>query len=266
MDSLELVKQTKLDALEMIRDAKSSHIGSNFSIADLLGVLYTKFLNIFPENPKKEERDRFFLSKGHATAILYSTLARMGFFDTDKLKTFYKKNSLLLGHAHFKVPGIELSTGSLGHALNVATGVALAGKRRSKAYKTVVLLSDGELDEGSNWEALLFAAHFKLNNLYIIIDYNKIQSLDRIENTIALEPLKNKLEAFNLDVLECDGHNHSDIEEKLNAFNNAQKPHVLIAHTTKGKGVSFMEDTVLWHYRNPQGDEYETARKELLNA
>lgn len=266
MDSLELVKRAKLDALEMIRDAKSSHIGSNFSIADLLGVLYTKFLNVFPENPKQKERDRFFLSKGHATAILYSMLARIGFFDTDKLKTFYKKDSLLLGHTHFKVPGVELSTGSLGHALNVATGVALAGKRRNKAYKTVVLLSDGELDEGSNWEALLFAAHFQLDNLYIIIDYNKIQSLDRIENTIALEPLRNKLEAFNLDVLECDGHNHFDIEKKLNAFTSSNKPHVLIAHTIKGQGVSFMEDAVLWHYRNPQGDEYDAARKELLNA
>lgn len=190
----------------------------------------------------------------------------MGFFDRDLLKTFYQKGSLLLGHAHYKVPGIELSTGSLGHALSVATGVALAGKYKGKSYKTVVLLSDGELDEGSNWEALLFAAHYQLKNLYIIIDYNKIQSLDRVENTLALEPLRKKFEAFNCEVLECNGHDHEEIEKTLKMFSDATKPHILIAHTVKGKGVSFMEDTVLWHYRSPQDKEYEIAKEELLNA
>lgn len=260
-----LAKETRLDALSMISEAGSSHIGSNFSIADILSVLYIRFLKIDPLNTKMENRDRFFLSKGHAVAILYSTLARIGFFPLDELSSFYKKNSLLLGHAHCKVPGIELSTGSLGHALSVASGIALAGKKRKLDYKSVVLLSDGELDEGSNWEAILFAAHHCLDNLYVIIDYNKIQSLDKVQNTIALEPLKEKFESFNWEVKECDGHNHDDIENKLKSLNNENSPHVLIAHTVKGQGVSFMENTVLWHYRCPRGEEYEKARKEILN-
>ena len=168
-----------------------------------------------------------------------------------------------MGHAHYKVPGIELSTGSLGHALSVATGVALAGKKHFKDFKSVVLLSDGELDEGSNWEAILFASHHRLNNLYIIIDYNKIQSLDKVENTIRLEPLKTKFEAFNCEVLECDGHNCDDIENKMQSFSK-NAPHILIANTIKGRGVSFMENTVLWHYRYPKNEEYDLARKELL--
>ena len=258
-----LAKEARLDALKMIQDAGSSHIGSNFSIAEILAVLYTRFLKIDPVQPNVVLRDRFFLSKGHAVAILYSILARLGFFSLDELQTFYKRDSIFLGHAHYKVPGIELSTGSLGHALSVASGVALAGKKRSKNFKSVVLLSDGELDEGSNWEAVLFAAHHRLDNLYIIIDYNKIQSLDKVENTVRLEPLKTKFEAFNCEVLECNGHDCNDIEHKLKSFNK-NSPHVLIANTVKGCGVSFMEDTVLWHYRCPKGQEYELARKELL--
>lgn len=259
-----LAKEMRLDAFRMIHDAKSSHIGSNFSMVDILSVLYTKFLKIDANNPHWNLRDRFFLSKGHAVAVLYSLLAHVGFFDKKLLDTFYQKGSLLLGHAHCKVPGIEWSTGSLGHALSVATGVALAGKKLAGAYKSVVLLSDGEWDEGSNWEAILFAAHHKLSNLYIIIDYNKIQSLDTVKNTLNLEPLKEKFESFNCEVLECDGHNFSDIENKLNAFCSKDSPHILIAHTIKGRGVSFMENTVLWHYRCAQGDEYESALKELI--
>ena len=258
-----LSKEARLDALKMIQEAGSSHIGSNFSIAEILATLYTRFLKIDPSSPKLESRDRFFLSKGHAVAILYSILARLDFFPLNKLQTFYKKDSLLLGHAHYKVPGIELSTGSLGHALSVATGVALAGKKRSKDFKSVVLLSDGELDEGSNWEAILFASHHQLNNLYIVIDYNKIQSLDKVENTVRLEPLKSKFEAFNCEVLECNGHNCDDIENKLKSFSK-NAPHVLIANTMKGRGVSFMENTVLWHYRCPKNEEYNLAREELL--
>lgn len=258
-----LAKKIRIDALKMIHDAGSSHIGSNFSMADVLSVLYTRFLKIDPSNPHWDLRDRFFLSKGHAAAVLYSLLAHVGFFDEKLLKNFYQKGSLLLGHAHCKVPGIELSTGSLGHALSVANGVALAGKKRSKTYKSVVLVSDGELDEGSNWEAILFAAHQQLGNLYIIVDYNKIQSLDTVKNTINMEPLKAKFEAFNCEVLECNGHDFNDIESKLKAFCSETLPHVLIAHTIKGCGVSFMENTILWHYRCPQLEEYDLAIKEL---
>ena len=260
-----LAKKIRLDVLKMIHLAGSSHIGSCFSISDILAVLYTKFLRIDSKDPSWDLRDRFFLSKGHAVAALYSLLARLGFFEEKKLESFYQKGSLLLGHANHKIPGIELSTGSLGHALSVATGVALAGKLRAKNFKVVVLLSDGELDEGSNWEAILFASHHCLDNLYAIIDYNKIQSLGRTEDTLSLEPVRGKFEAFNWEVKECNGHDYGDIENKLNSFSEAI-PHVLIAHTIKGKGVSFMENAVLWHYRNPQGEEYKMAEEELLNA
>lgn len=260
-----LAKKIRLDVLEMIRFAGSSHIGSCFSIADILAVLYTKFLRIDCQNPSWNLRDRFFLSKGHATATLYSLLTHLGFFEEKKLESFYQKGSLLLGHANHKVPGVELSTGSLGHALSVAAGVALAGKLRTKNFKVVVLLSDGELDEGSNWEAILFASHHCLDNLYAIIDYNKIQSLGRTKDTLSLEPIREKFEAFNWEVKECNGHDYDDIENKLNSFSKAA-PHILVAHTIKGKGVSFMEDTVLWHYRSPQGKEYMVAKEELLHA
>ena len=260
-----LAKRVRLDVLKMIHNAGSSHIGSCFSIVDVLVTLYISFLRIDTGNPTWDLRDRFFLSKGHAVAALYSLLARIGFFKEEELASFYQKGSLLLGHANHRVPGVELSTGSLGHALGVAAGVALAGKWRGKNFKVVVLLSDGELDEGSNWEAILFASHHHLENLYAIIDYNKIQSLDRVENTLNLEPLKEKFLAFNWEVEECNGHDCSDIENKLNSFSGS-RPHVLIAHTVKGKGVSFMEDKVLWHYRNPQGKEYKTAEEELQHA
>lgn len=266
MNSKSLAQKARLHTLNMIRDAKCSHIGSNFSMADILAVLYTDILNINPKDIHKPDRDRFFLSKGHATAILYAILAERGFFDLSDLNTFYKKESVLLGHAHHKVPGIELSTGSLGHALSVATGVALGGKRQGHPFKTVVLLSDGECDEGSNWEAILFAAHHRLDNLVVIVDYNKIQSLDLVSETLALEPFKDKWEAFGWEVLECDGHNHTAIQHTLKEGFKENRPHVLIAHTVKGKGVSFMENSVLWHYRSPQGEEYETAKKELEYA
>ncbi|MDR0755502.1 MAG: transketolase [Puniceicoccales bacterium] len=266
-DPVALSKKVRLHALAMIRDAKSSHIGSNFSIADILSVLYGKILNIDPKQPKKEDRDRFLLSKGHATAILYAILAECGFFPVHELKTFYQAGSLFLGHTNCKVYGIEFSTGSLGHALSVAAGIALAAQWRKKVFRTFVLLSDGECDEGSNWEAILFAAHHRLGNLTVIVDYNKIQSLDTIANTLALEPFRAKWEAFGWEVLECDGHNPEQLERCLkDGFKDKHHPHVLIAHTVKGKGVSFMENTVLWHYRSPQGEEYEAAKDELRYA
>ncbi|MDR0393373.1 MAG: transketolase [Puniceicoccales bacterium] len=266
-DSIILAKKVRLHALSMIRDAKSSHIGSNFSIADILSVLYGKILNIDPKQPEKEDRDRFLLSKGHATAILYAVLAECGFFPINELKTFYQAGSSFLGHTNHKICGVEFSTGSLGHALNVAAGIALAAQWRKKTFRTFVLLSDGECDEGSNWEAILFTAHHRLSNLTAIVDYNKIQSLDTIANTLALEPFRDKWEAFGWEVLECDGHNHEQLERCLKlGFKDKYRPHVLIAHTVKGKGVSFMENTVLWHYRSPQGEEYKAAKNELRHA
>ncbi len=245
----------------------SSHVGSGLSIADILAVLYGEVLNIDPDDPKYENRDRFILSKGHAGAAVYAALAEVGFFNKDKLKEHYQNGSVLSGHvSHKGVPGVELSTGSLGHGLGVAAGMALSGKLRNKDHKVFALLSDGECDEGSNWEAILFSSHHKLANLIAIIDYNKIQSLDTTENTLALEPFADKFKAFGWNVLEADGHKHDELVSAFTKiYEQHDSPSVLICHTIKGKGVSFMENSVLWHYRSPQNEEYENAKKELDN-
>jgi len=265
MNTLELAKKIRIHALVMANLGGGSHIGSALSIADILAVLYKDILNINPNNPKMESRDRFILSKGHAGAAVYAALAETGFFPVAELKTHYQNSSKLSGHvSHKNVPGVELSTGSLGHGLSVGVGMALAAKLDNKKHRIFVLLSDGECDEGSNWEAILFASHHKLNNLIAIIDYNKIQSLAPVKDTVALEPFKQKWESFNWNVVEVDGHDHKEIHTSLKfESNNINRPTVLIAHTIKGKGVSFMENTVLWHYRCPKGKEYEDALKEL---
>ncbi len=253
--------------IDMTHLGGSSHVGSGLSIADILAVLYGDIMTIDPQNPKLENRDRFILSKGHAGAAVYAVLAEVGFFKPEKLKDHYQNGSVLSGHvSHKGVPGVELSTGSLGHGLGVAAGMAKSAKLRKKNHKIYALLSDGECDEGSNWEAILFASHHKLDNLVAIIDYNKIQSLDTTENTLALEPFAKKFESFGWNVIEVDGHNHTELKTAFNEANiHSNSPTVVISHTTKGKGVSFMEDSVLWHYRSPQNEEYQNAKKELLN-
>ena len=261
--TVSLAKKIRIHVLNMTSNGGSSHIASCLSIADILAVLYLDIMNIDPKKPKHPDRDRFILSKGHAGATIYATLAELGFFDVEKLKTHYKNGSTLSGHvSHKAIPGVELSTGSLGHGLSVGTGMALSAKMDNKNFRTFVLLSDGECDEGSNWEAIMFAAHHKLNNLFAIIDYNKIQSLDLIENTLRLEPFADKWNAFGWNVIEIDGHNHEEIAHALNTL-HPEKPTCILAHTTKGKGVSFMENQVLWHYRTAKGEEYELALKEL---
>ncbi len=266
-DTKDLAKKIRIHALNMTSKGGSSHIAAVFSMTDLLAVLYGKILKYDSQNPKWENRDRFILSKGHAGAGLYATLAEVGFFSTELLKTHYQNGSDLSGHVSHKVKGVEFSTGSLGHGLGVATGMALAAKLDTKSHKIFCLLSDGELDEGSNWEAILFAQHHKLDNLIAVIDYNKIQSLDTIANTIQLEPLTDKWRAFGWNVIEVDGHNHTEI---TNTFSDlpvgSGKPTCVIAHTTKGKGVSFMENTVLWHYRTAKDEEFNSALRELENA
>jgi transketolase len=251
--------------LTMTNRAKSSHIGTNFSMAELLAVLYNGVLRIDPGNPTAPDRDRFILSKGHGCAALYAVLAERGFFPLEWLDTFYLNGSRLGGHAsHKSVPGVELSTGSLGHGLSVATGMALASKRDSAAWRVFCLLSDGELDEGSNWEPILFAPQHKLDNLVAIVDYNKIQSLGTVAEVIALEPLADKWRAFGWAVREIDGHDVDAVESALAQVPFEQhKPTCVIAHTIKGKGVSFMEDALLWHYRTAAGDEFAAARAEL---
>lgn len=265
MTTSELASRIRIHAVKMTSAGKSSHVGAVLSIADILAVLYNDILTIDPANPSWEERDRFILSKGHAGAGVYSVLAEKGFFSTEVLKTHYQNDSLLSGHvSHKGIAGVELSTGSLGHGLPVGTGIALGAKMDNKNYRTFVLLSDGECDEGSNWEAILFAAHHQLDNLVAIIDYNKIQSLAPVKDTLNLEPLADKFISFGWGVKAVDGH---DTEEMKKIFNSIplekNKPSVIIANTVKGKGVSFMEHSVLWHYRSPQGDEFERALKEL---
>lgn len=234
-------------------------------MADLVAVLYGDILNVDPANPNWQDRDRFLLSKGHAGAAVYAALAEVGFMDVSILDSHYQDGSVLSGHiSHKGVPGVELSTGSLGHALSVGCGMAYGAKLDSRDHRVFVLLSDGECDEGSNWEAILFAGHHKLDNLNVVVDYNGIQSLAPVSETLELEPFADKWRAFNWNVEEIDGHSHSEIRAALTGLPKAKgKPSVTIAKTTKGKGVSFMENTVLWHYRTPRGEEYEAAMDEL---
>ena len=268
MDSYSLAKKIRVHALKMANSGGGSHIGSSLSIADILGVLYKGVLKYDIKNSQWEERDRFILSKGHAGAAVYAVLAESGFFPISKLSTHYQDGSDLSGHvSHKNVPGVELSTGSLGHGLNVGVGMAKVGAMENRSFRTFVLLSDGECDEGTVWEAAMFASHHKLSNLIAIIDYNKIQSLDSIENTLGLEPLSEKWESFGWNTIEVDGHNHSQLLTSFNKIDiNISKPTVFICHTTKGKGVSFMENSVLWHYRCPKGSEFELALHELENS
>lgn len=252
-------------AVMMTHLGKSSHVGSVLSLADILAVLYGEVMRLDPAQPKWAARDRFILSKGHAGAGVYAALAERGFLPREQLRTHYQNGSKLSGHvSHKGVPGVEFSTGSLGHGLSVGTGMALAAKRAGRDNRVFVVLSDGECDEGSNWEAIMFAAHHRLDNLVVAVDYNKIQSLDLVANTLALEPFADKWRAFGWHVTEVDGHDHDALKPALAVpAGDRGQPSVVICHTTKGKGVSFMENAVLWHYRTPQGDEYADARAEL---
>ncbi len=265
MDTLDLALRIRRHAVTMTHIGRSSHVGSILSMTDILAVLYGRILNVQPLNPRWGNRDRFILSKGHAGAGVYAALAETGFFPVEQLKTHYANGSKLSGHvSHKGIPGVEISTGSLGHGLPIGAGMALAAKLDDAYYRIFVVLSDGECDEGSNWEAILFAAHHRLSNLIAIIDYNKIQSLAPVSETLALEPFADKWRAFGWDVAEVDGHDHEALAQVLEhkPVPNG-KPYCVIAHTTKGKGVSFMENSVLWHYRTAQGEEYENAMSEL---
>ncbi len=261
MNTIELAKNIRKHVLKMTSKGKSSHVGSALSIADILAVLYTN-MNINPKDPIDPKRDRFILSKGHAGAAVYAVLAELGFFSKEILDTHYQDGSILSGHvSHKGVPGVEFSTGSLGHGLSVASGFALAAKRKSLNFKSYVLLSDGELDEGSNWEAILFAPHHNLDNLTCIVDYNKLQSLTSVEETLNLEPLKDKITSFGWNVIDIDGHNHDELQESIKK--NTSKPKFIIANTIKGKGISFMENKVVWHYKSANEEELEKGLNEL---
>lgn len=264
LDTKIFARKVRQSILHMVNQGKSSHVASALSTVDILSVLYAKILNIDPLNPLLKQRDYFFLSKGHAGAAVYATLAERGFFDKNRLAEHCQNGAYLSGHvSHKNVPGVELSTGSLGHALSVGAGLAYACQLEKSMQRVFVLLSDGECDEGSNWEAILFAGHHRLTPLTVIIDYNKIQSITYVKDTLDLEPFAAKWKAFRWDVLEVDGHNHQALTHALSTRENPQKPLCVIAHTTKGKGISFMENNNVWHYRSPQGEDYIKALQDL---
>jgi transketolase len=259
----ELATAIRVDALRMVHRANASHIGSSLSMADLLAVLYGGVLRVDPNRPDWPERDRFILSKGHGAAAGYAALAETGFFPVEWLDTFCADGSKLAGHLTRGVPGVELSTGSLGHGLPVGCGMALAAKSDRALYRVFVLLSDGELDEGSNWEAILFAPHHKLDNLVAIIDYNKIQSFGSVAEVLDLDPLAEKWRAFGWGVREIDGHDHHQLTDAIAGVPFApERPSAIIAHTVKGKGVSFMEDQLAWHYKSPNDHQLAEALAE----
>lgn len=242
----------------------SSHVGSGLSIADIVAMLYGEVLRVDPDNPQWPDRDRFILSKGHAGAAVYAALAERGFFAASGLEDHYRNGSHLSGHvSHKGVPGVEFSTGSLGHGLGVGAGMAMQLRRGGGAQRVYVLMSDGECDEGSNWEAILFAAHHRLANLCAVVDYNKLQSLTAVSDTIGLEPFADKWRAFNWSVSQVDGHDHAALRTAFAGAADETRPSCIIADTTKGRGVSFMEGQVLWHYRSPQGGELAAALREL---
>jgi len=265
--SLELAKEIRKKSLQMVVSSGASHIGSALSIADILSVLYLDILNINRFNLKDPKRDMFILSKGHACVSVYATLGLLDFFPISELDSYGKNDSNFMNHISHKVPGVEFSTGSLGHGLPFATGKALASKILNKKNKIFVILGDGELDEGSNWEALLFASHHKLDNLIAIVDYNNLQSLTTVKDTLNLEPLKDKFESFGSHVIDVNGHDHLALNKVIKeAIDIKDKPVVIIANTIKGKGVSYMENKVKWHYSTPNDAELETAINEINNA
>lgn len=264
MEASQYARLIRRLSIDMVAAANASHIGGALSMADILAVLYADVAHVKPEEPDWPERDRIILSKGHCCTAMYAALALRGFFPVEELADYGKDGSRLMAHVSHAVPGVELSTGSLGHGLPVAVGRALAAKRRHQAWRVFAILSDGELDEGSNWESLLFAPQHRLDNLVVIIDYNKIQSLGRVEDVVQLEPLKAKLEACRWSIRELNGHDHDALRSALvNVPWEPDKPSCLIAHTVKGKGVDFMEDSLEWHYKSPRNAQYDEALRQL---
>lgn len=263
-DYVQIAKTIRRDIIEMIYHACSGHPGGSLSLTDILAVLYFGEMKHDPSRLQWDERDRLILSKGHAAPVLYSALARSGYFDPEYLKTLRKTDSFLEGHPAMKTPGVEVGTGSLGQGLSIGCGLAVSFKKRQTSQRVFVILGDGELQEGQNWEAFMFAGHNKLNNLTAVIDLNGLQIDGKVSEVNTIEPIADKIKAFNWNYEVIDGHNINQIQ---NAFKNARlsdKPFAVIAKTVKGKGVPFMENKAEWHGKCIGKEDYDKAMKELI--
>lgn len=262
MNSKILAWNIRRDVLNMVHAAHASHIGSAFSIADIISVIYSNFVDVEQVKNNDKERTRIILSKGHAGAAIYAALAETGIIDKNELQTYGVDGSDLSCHISHNVKGVEVSTGSLGQGVGMAASIALAGKKAGRNYKTFVIVGDGECNEGSVWEMISFARHQKLNRLTMIIDCNGLQALGKTAEILNLSDLAEKLRAFDWNVQSVDGHNHAELKTAL-LMEDSDRPTCIIAKTVKGKGVSFMENNNLWHYRDPQGADYDNAVAEL---
>ena len=271
MDNIQLTKKAidiRKDIITAVHSAKSGHPGGSLSAADILTYLYFEEMNIDPQRPDMPERDRFVLSKGHAAPALYSVLAERGYFDRELLKTLRHTGSILQGHPDMKhIPGVDMSAGSLGQGLSAACGMALAGKLDNAAYRVYAMVGDGELQEGQIWEAAMFAGHRRLDNLTVIVDNNGLQIDGNITDVCSPYPIDKKFEAFNFNVININGHDFDEIREAFAAAENCKgMPTAIIAHTIKGRGVSFMEGQASWHGKAPDDEQYAKAISELEKA
>lgn len=264
----EIANKIRINTVKEVYYAQSGHPGGSLSIADILAVLYFKEMKIDPKNPKDENRDRFVLSKGHCSPALYATLALKGFFSMDELKNFRNINSILQGHPDMKkIPGVDMSTGSLGQGLSAANGMAIAGKLDNKDYRVYAILGDGEIEEGQVWEAAMASNKYKLDNLCVIVDNNNLQIDGTIEEVMSSYPIDEKFKSFGFQVINIDGHNIQEIIDAFDVAKNVKdKPTCIIAKTIKGKGVSYMENDVKWHGIAPNEEQYQLAMKELGGA
>ncbi|MBR2507573.1 MAG: transketolase [Bacilli bacterium] len=264
MLSQELAKRIRKHAIRMVHNAHASHIGGILSCADIVAVLYNDVANIYPSNPHNDDRDRIILSKGHNGVAIYAALAEKGFFSVDKLETYGMDGSRFSCHvSHKKVPGVEISTGSLGQGVCVACGMALNAKLKKKDYKVYAIVGDGECNEGSIWEMAMLSHQYNLDNFTVIIDRNNMQAMGHCSDVLDINPLEDKWLSFGWTVINvADGHNHKMLREAFEKSFNGN-PKVIIANTIKGKGISFMENELVWHYRDPQGEDYRNALDEL---
>lgn len=259
-----LANRIRQDAIRMSHASHASHVGAVMSVADIVAVLYGGVARVFPDDPRNAGRDRIVLSKGHAGMAIYAALAETGFFPREELNRYYSDGSVYSGHvSHKGIPGVELSTGSLGQGVCVACGMALSGKMRRMDYRVYAIIGDGENEEGAVWEMALFAAHRKLSNFTVIVDRNKMQAMGFCDKEAGLVGLAGKWASFGWHVVEvADGNDHEQLVEALRDV-DSERPSVVVANTVKGKGVSFMENNLLWHYRDPQGEFYERAIRDL---